>query len=124
MKFLKPIMKNIAVVMFAITTLTGCAQTKNIKTDGKTLSIATLNTAIEKAMNESKLPGLSIAIINKKQLVYHQVFGVSNSNTKEPLNNQSMFEGASLSKPIFAYFVMKMVENGTIELDKPLHEWC
>lgn len=124
MKFLKSIIKNMIVAIFAITTVIACAQTKNIKTvDGKTLSFEELNTAIEKAMKENNLPGLSVAIINKNELAYQKVFGVTNSETKEPLNNQSMFEGASLSKPIFAYFVMKMVENGTIELDKPLYQY-
>jgi len=124
MKFLKSTIKNTTVAIFAIITVTACAQTKNIKTiDGKTLSVRKLNGAIEKAMKKSNLPGISVAIINKKQLVYHQVFGVTNSNTKEPLDKQSMFEGASLSKPIFAYFVMKMVEDGTIELDKPLYQY-
>ncbi|ADF53609.1 beta-lactamase [Zunongwangia profunda SM-A87] len=82
-----------------------------------------MNTAIKKAIKQHNLPGLSVTIINKNQLAYHQVFGVANADTKEPLNKQSMFEGASLSKPIFAYFVMKMVENDVIELDKPLHEY-
>jgi CubicO group peptidase (beta-lactamase class C family) len=124
MKFLKPIIKNISIVLFAFTTITAPAQTTSIQTiDGRTLSIAKLNTAIEEAMKEHQLPGLSVAIINKKELVYHQAFGFANSQTKEPIDDQSMFEGASLSKPIFAYFVMKMVENGTIDLDQPLHEY-
>lgn len=124
MKYLKSIIRKITIALFASTTITACAQTKTIKTvDGRTLSIEELNSAIEKAMKEHNLPGLSIAIINKNQLAYHQVFGVTHADTKESLNNHSMFEGASLSKPIFAYFVMKMVENGTIELDKPLYEY-
>ncbi|MFH6605080.1 serine hydrolase domain-containing protein [Maribacter algicola] len=124
MNYLKSVIRNITIALFAATTITAYTQTKTIKTiDGKSLSIEKLNTAIEKAMKKHNLPGLSVAIVNKKEMVYHQAFGVTNSETKEPLNKQSMFEGASLSKPIFAYFVMKMVENGTIELDKPLHEY-
>ena len=124
MKFLKSIIKNTTIALLVFTTITAYTQTKKIKTvDGSPLSVATLDTTIKKAMKETNLPGLSIAIINKNQLVYHQVFGVANSQTKDPIDKQSMFEGASLSKPIFAYFVMKMVENGTIDLDKPLHEY-
>ena len=124
MNFLKPVIKNIAFILVAFTLINASAQTTSIQTlAGRTLSTATLNTAIEQAMKANQLPGLSVAIINKNQLVYHHVFGVANSQTKEPIDNQSMFEGASLSKPIFAYFVMKMVENGTIDLDKPLYEY-
>ena len=124
MKILKSTIKILTVIIFVFTITTACAQSKSIKTlDGKSLSVVKLNTAIEKAMKDYNLPGLSVAIINKNQLVYQKVFGVTNSDTKEPLNNQSIFEGASLSKPIFAYFVMKMVENGIIELDKPLYQY-
>ncbi|WP_235298178.1 serine hydrolase domain-containing protein [Portibacter marinus] len=124
MKFLIPFLKILTITIFALTTTATFAQFKYIQTlDGKTISISSLDSAIEKAMEKSDMPGLSVAVINEKKMVYHQVFGVANADSKEPLNKKSMFEGASLSKPIFAYFVMKMVENGTIELDKPLHEY-
>ncbi|NHN27790.1 beta-lactamase family protein [Flavobacterium jejuense] len=82
-----------------------------------------MDEAILKAMKSNNLPGISIAIINANRVVYHNVFGVSNSKTKQKVTTQDFFEGASLSKPIFAYFVMKMVENGIIDLDKPLYQY-
>ena len=45
------------------------------------------------------------------------------AETKEAINKNSIFEGASLSKPIFAYFAMKMVDQGILDLDKPLHDY-
>ena len=74
-------------------------------------------------MASNNLPGVSIAIINKNEIIYHKVFGVGNSKTKELVTTQDFFEGASLSKPIFAYFVMRMVEKGKIDLDKPLYQY-
>lgn len=124
MKISKHIIKSSCFAFLTFTTIIAFAQTNTIKTvDGKTLSTSKLNTAIKNAMIKNNLPALSIAIINKNEMVYHEAFGVTNSETKEPLNKNHMFEGASLSKPIFAYFVMKMAENGTIDLDKPLHEY-
>jgi CubicO group peptidase (beta-lactamase class C family) len=124
MKSKKNIFKKAFLLVFALATLIACAQSERIKTvEGKIVSVSKLNKEIEKAMNTINMQGLSIAIINKNEVVFHNVFGVANSQTKEPITNQSIFEGASLSKPIFAYFVMKMVENGTIELDKPLYEY-
>lgn len=124
MKFLKPIIRNIGIAIFFFTLTAANAQTETIKTvDGRTVSIAELDLAIKNAMKTHNIPGLSIAIINNKEMVYHQVFGVANTKTKEAVDKQSLFEGASLSKPIFAYFVMKMVENGTIDLDRPLYEY-
>ena len=74
-------------------------------------------------MEAENIPAISIAVINNNKIVYHHALGVSNIETKEPVDNQSIFEAASLSKPIFAYFVMKMVEKGKIDLDKPLFEY-
>jgi CubicO group peptidase (beta-lactamase class C family) len=110
--------------LFIICTFSACSQNKAITTlDGSTVKPATLSTEIQKIMESGEVPGLSIAIINNNKVVYHEVFGVANSETNEPVTKQSMFEGASLSKPIFAYFVLKMAEEGTLDLDKPLHEY-
>lgn len=90
---------------------------------GEVVESDQLTQEIKKIMNSEGIPGLSIAIINDNKVVYHEALGVSNVKTKTPVDENSIFEGASLSKPIFAYFVMKMVEQGKIDLDKPLHEY-
>ncbi len=91
--------------------------------EGNNIQTSKLNAGIEKIMDSIKMPGLSIAIINDSEMVYHQTFGVSNIETMKPLDANSIFEGASLSKPLFAYFVLKEVEEGIVELDKPLVEY-
>lgn len=90
---------------------------------GKKVDVAKLNFGIEAIMDSIEIPGLSIAIINNSEIVYHQAFGVSNMETHEPVNGQNIFEAASLSKPLFAYFVLKEVEAGILELDKPLYQY-
>ena len=89
--------------------------------DGRYISIKTLNKYIEISMDSLGLPGLSIAIVNNDEIVYHNTFGVKNNKTKEPVTNETIFEGASLSKPLFAYFLMKMVEKGLLDLDQPIY---
>jgi CubicO group peptidase (beta-lactamase class C family) len=93
------------------------------KVNGESLEITRLNSHIEQLMDSLQMPGLSIAIINNAEVAYHQTFGVSNMETKEKITQKSIFEGASLSKPIFAYFVMKMVDKGIIDLDEPLYKY-
>lgn len=88
----------------------------------RTIDVKDLNTFIEKTMDSLKIPGLSIAIINDANLVYHQSFGVKDIETKEPVDNETIFEGASLSKPLFAYFFMKMVDKGIVSLDVPMYK--
>jgi CubicO group peptidase (beta-lactamase class C family) len=108
---------------------------------GKTISIKAMDQYLKTQMDSLGLPGLSIAIINDGKIVYHRALGVTNANTKEkadfchhPLTGQnantndqvdefSLFEAGSLSKPLFAYFVMKMVDKGLLALDTPLYKY-
>lgn len=95
-----------------------------IKTvSGKSLKIETLNNRISEICDSLKLPGLSIAIINDAKIVYHNTFGVINNQSREPVTNHTIFEAASLSKPVFAYFIMKMVEQGKLDLDTPIYPY-
>lgn len=87
------------------------------------VSIDSLETLIEFQMKEMNIPGLSLAIINNGKLVYTTTKGYANTETKQLVNNQTIFECASISKPVFAYLVMHLVEEGKLELDKPLHEY-
>jgi CubicO group peptidase (beta-lactamase class C family) len=108
---------------------------------GKTISIATMDQFLKIQMDSLELPGLSIAIINDGKIIYHRALGVSNVNTIEKadfchiplsgpnfnINEQvdefSIFEAGSLSKPLFAYFVIKMVDKGLLSLDTPLYKY-
>ena len=91
--------------------------------DGRKITPEKLNSHIQKAMDSIGLPGLSIAIVNQDKIVYHNTFGVTNLKTKKPVNKETIFEAASLSKPLFAYFIMKMAEKGEIDLDKPIYPY-
>ena len=48
---------------------------------------------------------------------------MTNVDTRAVLDEQSIFEAASLSKPVFAYFVMKLVDKGQLNLDTPLYKY-
>ncbi|WP_130736273.1 serine hydrolase [Flavobacterium sp. J27] len=112
------------IILYCLTVLNACAQSIDVTTlNGKNIKKEKLTSEIKKIMNSEKIPGLSMVIINDNKVVYHEALGVSNIKTNIPVDKQSIFEGASLSKPIFAYFVMKMAEKGVLDLDKPLYEY-
>jgi CubicO group peptidase (beta-lactamase class C family) len=71
-------------------------------------------------MREGDVPGLSLALIRDARVVWHRSFGVRNADTKEPVGDGTVFEAASLSKPVFAYAVLKLVDGGKLALDRPL----
>ena len=90
---------------------------------GINIATSTVNDYIQTRMDELNMPGLSIAIINGGEVVYRETFGYADVEEGVPVTEQTIFEGASLSKPVFAFFVMTFVEEGTLDLDRPLYEY-
>jgi len=69
------------------------------------------------------IPGVSLVIIKDGKVAYHKTYGNKNAVTREAVNNQTLFEAASITKPVFAFTVCRLAEKGIIDLDKPLHEY-
>jgi CubicO group peptidase (beta-lactamase class C family) len=74
-------------------------------------------------MQVAQVHGLAVAVFNQNQPVYQKTFGYKNTVTKEPLTPTTNIYGASLSKAVFAVLVMKLVEEGKLDLDKPLQSY-
>src|SRR5215510_6636200 len=85
--------------------------------------IARLEKIIPLLMKEGTVPGLSIALVRNGELAWQRGFGVKSVKTNEPVNDDTVFEAASLSKPVFAYSVLKLVDAGKFDLDKPLNQY-
>jgi len=82
--------------------------------------ISRLENIIPRLMKKTLTPGLSVALIRDAEIVWGKDFGVKNAKTGEPVTKNTIFEAASLSKPVFAYAVLQIVENGDMDLDVPL----
>jgi CubicO group peptidase (beta-lactamase class C family) len=79
-----------------------------------------LSRRIESLMATAVIPGLSIAIIDEGQLAWAKAFGVADVTTSESVTTETIFEAASLTKPVFAYLALQLVQEGILKLDKPL----
>jgi len=66
--------------------------------------------------------GLAIAIIDGGKVRYVQAYGVRNA-AGEPLRTDTVMYGASLTKPVFAYHVLQLVDQGKLALDTPLADY-
>jgi CubicO group peptidase (beta-lactamase class C family) len=86
-------------------------------------AIARLEKDIPRLLKESDVPGMSIALIRDGRLVWSGAFGLANADTKKPVTRKTVFEAASLSKPVFAYAVLKLVDEGKLNLDTPLNRY-
>ncbi|MFI5238106.1 MAG: serine hydrolase, partial [Ignavibacteriales bacterium] len=74
-------------------------------------------------MKEFNIPGVSIALIRNNKIAFTKSFGVKDVQTSVPVTNESMFEACSMSKPVFAYVVLKLVEQKKLDLDNPLNTY-
>jgi len=88
---------------------------------GEKISFKNLDNFLKNQMDSLNIPALSIAVINDGEIIYHNALGVSNTKTNEVVNENSIFEAASISKPVQAFFVMKLSEKGIIDIDRPLY---
>ncbi len=70
-----------------------------------------------------KIPGISVAVIKDFEVVYHRGLGVKNMATREPVGDDTVFEAASMTKPVFAYTVLRLVDRGVLKLDTPLYAY-
>jgi CubicO group peptidase (beta-lactamase class C family) len=81
-------------------------------------SIAALEKAVPELMQQAKVPGLSLALVRNGQVYWTKGFGLKDGAT--PVTTSTTFEAASLSKPVFAYAVLKLKDQGKLDLDKPI----
>ena len=110
--------------MFLLITGFASAQSGNItKLNGSTISVSEVDQVVNRLMEANNVQGINLAILNKKKAVFVKSYGYRNKPQNLPLNENSIFYAASLSKAVFGYLVMKLVEEKVIELDKPLYQY-
>ncbi|HBN53709.1 MAG TPA: serine hydrolase, partial [Stenotrophomonas sp.] len=69
------------------------------------------------------VPGVAIAVVERGELAWHRAFGVADVERGAPVDADSVFECASLSKPVFAYLVLQLVDAGELQLDRALVDY-
>jgi len=81
-------------------------------------SIIDLDTAIQDKMTQYNIPAISLAIVNNEKLVYVKSFGFSDKEAPTPASNDNLYRIASISKPITAIAILKLVKDGELTLDE------
>ena len=70
----------------------------------------------------ASVPGLALAIVDGKR-VWRRGFGRAVEELAQPVSEETVFEAASLGKPVFAYAVLRLVDTELLDLDKPLYDY-
>ena len=80
----------------------------------------TIESLVPGLMKELHVPGVSVCLFQGGEKAWSKSFGVKDARTLEPVTGETMFEACSMSKPVFAYAVLKLAEEKKLDLDKPL----
>ena len=91
--------------------------------DDTTISEEELDEKIKILVRDANVTGLAVTIFNNSEVAYQKAFGYSNIETKDSLEINHIFDGASLSKSVFAYLVAKLVSEKKIDLDRPIYSY-
>lgn len=68
-------------------------------------------------------PGISIAVINDFEIEWARGFGVCEAETTHEVTPNTLFQAASISKPVFALAVMRLVQEGRLSLDQDVNTY-
>src|SRR5438874_5667564 len=92
----------------------------HVTSEQVTHAIQELEKLAQTQIQKSALPGLAIAVVFQDKTVYAKGFGLRDVNTKAPVNADTVFQLASLSKSIGSTVVAELVGEGKITWDSKL----
>jgi len=79
-----------------------------------------LEVVARQALADSTAPGLAVALVHHGRLAWARGYGLADRATGQPVTLRTRFQAASLSKPVTAWGVLRLVEQGRIGLDEPV----
>ena len=111
-------------LLFLVSSLFGQEKSDpGLSSDNWRIVVEDLSDFIPKIMAEKKVLGLSIAYIENNTIVWKKGFGFANSISRGRVNEETIFSVASNGKTVSAYAAMQLMQEGKLELEKPLQEY-
>ncbi len=99
-------------------------QRKELKRlDGSILEPPEIDESVTRLMKAAEVPGVGLALFNDGKVAYLKAYGVRDKEKNLPLTVDSVMSGASFTKVAFAYMVLQLAGEGTLDLDKPVHQY-
>lgn len=78
---------------------------------------------IQRAVQEHDIPSVSVAVTKDGQVVFAEGFGYADVARRIPATPRTMYSLASISKPMTATALMRLVEQGRVDLDRPANDY-
>jgi CubicO group peptidase (beta-lactamase class C family) len=110
-------------IVLTVALLPAAAQSTVKRLDGSTISAAEIDATVTRLMKAAEVPGAGIAIFNDGNAAYLKAYGFRDTEKNLPLTVDSVMTAASFSKTALAYLAMQLVEEGKLDLDKPVYQY-
>lgn len=82
-----------------------------------------LDAVVEKAMRQHNVPGAAVAVVKNGAVAWAKGYGMADPALGKPVLPETVFDAASVSKPVTAWGIMKLVEAGLLDLDAPIERY-
>ena len=90
---------------------------------GAQLSPEEIDRTVERLMTANDVKGLGVALIENGDVAFAKTYGYRMVEKNLPLETNTIIYGASLTKATFSYFVMQLVDEGVIDLDRSIADY-
>ena len=107
--------------IFLVLLVIGCTNSENSRIDLERLKV--VEELLTDDIINNKIPGAVVLVGNEKGIVYQKAFGVKNPLTNEKYATNDIFRIASMTKAITSVAVLKLWEDGRINLDDPIEKY-
>ncbi|MCD6510288.1 MAG: serine hydrolase [Thermoprotei archaeon] len=87
------------------------------------MDVSSLETFIMEKMSETKIPGLSIAVIEGNEIIYSRGFGFRDLNSGAPATPSTIYGIGSITKSFTALAIMQLAEEGKLDLRDPVDKY-
>jgi len=87
------------------------------------VALDSLRAHIRRVMDSTKTPSIAVAVAKNGRIIWEEAFGFADVERRTPATPTTLYSMASISKPITATGLMKLVEQGKIDLDRPANDY-
>ena len=94
-----------------------------VMAQGQTLpqkGVAEIDAILQRAVQQGTVPGVVAIVAGKNQILYHSAFGLQDVAGKKPMQKESIFRIASMTKPVTSAAIMMLLEQGKLKLYDPV----
>src|SRR5215831_1005552 len=85
--------------------------------------LARVGDYLREQVAQGKIPGAALLIQQHGKPVYHELIGLRDVATKEPMTDDTIFRLFSMTKPITSVVAMQLIEEGKMSLDDPVAKY-